>query len=1201
MEKINNPFMKKQTQNGAWLFLLIIISLMSTQLHAQVGAERISNNLFNGTASINIPLVSKSVDGVNGSVSMSYHTGGIRMNRIASSMGLGWEMSTASRMTRSIKGKPDEVGYWHRTNSNLGDLSTRIGVADGTLDGESDLFSVVVGGQQVSFMFDCNNHIETFPMNSKLKVERVYNGNVVAQIPATAYTSLGFKITDAGGNQFFFIEGNKAKMEFSNYNGTNITHTYPDFIATDWVIEKVVTYNGREINYTYNHSTPYNILSGYSQDVYYKPVTANTFQVFGHTDLSNGISTMHCIIKTIDYPDLKVTFDYLGETTSSSLQTRCDVPGTMALERITVEGKKDLPPSAAPTPARTKRYIWFDVAYFVSNPPLHNGSEEPYNLTSGCTGVWNNALNGLRLKLRKIQTSYSANPLDPKRVLYDFDYHDIGSGGIGQTVPIRITPAQDYWGYYNNEAIHISPNMNYSNSDPVNVLTSDYVPSVDLDPTSATFSTGQVRTADDKNKIFTLKKLKNEAGGVTEFTYGLNSITIGGNTMNLDGLRLDKIKTYDENHTNLTAQETHYTYENIEWLVPTTSYPSDIKDLFRSKIRYLGYPGGPGSPPPNVVDDVESVSNHSLLESGAQHGYGKVTVMNKAVYQSTDGTSTQTVTKDLGKTEHFFSNLKSPSSNIQVHSSATSTESYTATGSANYNIENFPPHTAVSVLPATSITATDVILHGSAYDEDPYSNKDYAVDWAVGLPIKKIAYMYDSDNSSFKITKESEMYYDVYIEALNTEYFLQLSAKNTTKISTAYGVNTPSSVFTTYKSDYYFPMVGKVLVKKSKKKSYLNPTVFKESESEVFYNAEGDVERSVSTPDLSVPTEVVEKKLFYSYDWTTNTEMIQLAADGVSSVVYRELWRQKTGEPLKLVSASGAGFGDFNGKIRTKNKYSTVLSEPSSSYATGSFNLANANAGSAITDFEQSGEILKYDQYGNALEATYKGLYSASIFDEDLNISLASVNNAQYNEVAYCGFESTTYGSLPLATDYKTRNKGNWNFDHLKVSNQSGAYTGLMGFDISGGNGIWTGSNIALKTTAPAKKYVLTYWVSGSASISVKNGEFAADGMPITSSPLTPTLMRTVNGWSLYRVEFAAAYTDVSLSGTGIIDELRLHPLDAQMSTTAVKPLLGVVTVCDGNNRTIHYEYDEWGRLLLTKDEEGNILSKKKYGVQAND
>jgi hypothetical protein len=61
------------------------------------------------------------------------------------------------------------------------------------------------------------------------------------------------------------------------------------------------------------------------------------------------------------------------------------------------------------------------------------------------------------------------------------------------------------------------------------------------------------------------------------------------------------------------------------------------------------------------------------------------------------------------------------------------------------------------------------------------------------------------------------------------------------------------------------------------------------------------------------------------------------------------------------------------------------------------------------------------------------------------------------------------------------------------------------------------------------------------------------------------------------------------------IDEVRLYPLGASMTTYTYKPLVGNTSVCDPNNLVTYYFYDSAGRLSHTKDDKGNVLQKYQY------
>ena len=61
------------------------------------------------------------------------------------------------------------------------------------------------------------------------------------------------------------------------------------------------------------------------------------------------------------------------------------------------------------------------------------------------------------------------------------------------------------------------------------------------------------------------------------------------------------------------------------------------------------------------------------------------------------------------------------------------------------------------------------------------------------------------------------------------------------------------------------------------------------------------------------------------------------------------------------------------------------------------------------------------------------------------------------------------------------------------------------------------------------------------------------------------------------------------------IDEVRLHPHDAEMITHTYDPLIGITSETDKNGQTLYYEYDALGRLKWVMDNAGRIVSKNEY------
>ena len=66
------------------------------------------------------------------------------------------------------------------------------------------------------------------------------------------------------------------------------------------------------------------------------------------------------------------------------------------------------------------------------------------------------------------------------------------------------------------------------------------------------------------------------------------------------------------------------------------------------------------------------------------------------------------------------------------------------------------------------------------------------------------------------------------------------------------------------------------------------------------------------------------------------------------------------------------------------------------------------------------------------------------------------------------------------------------------------------------------------------------------------------------------------------------------------IDELRLYPANAQMTTYCYDELLRVHTLTDANNKSSFYTYDELSRLTQIRDHNGNLRSLNTYNYGSN-
>jgi hypothetical protein len=79
-------------------------------------------------------------------------------------------------------------------------------------------------------------------------------------------------------------------------------------------------------------------------------------------------------------------------------------------------------------------------------------------------------------------------------------------------------------------------------------------------------------------------------------------------------------------------------------------------------------------------------------------------------------------------------------------------------------------------------------------------------------------------------------------------------------------------------------------------------------------------------------------------------------------------------------------------------------------------------------------------------------------------------------------------------------------------------------------------------------------------------------------------------------VEKTITSSSLTISGSSvIIDELRLHPADAMMTSYTYEPLVGMTSQTDPRGYTLIYFYDPANRLQTIKDEDGNIVEHYEY------
>jgi YD repeat-containing protein len=139
-----------------------------------------------------------------------------------------------------------------------------------------------------------------------------------------------------------------------------------------------------------------------------------------------------------------------------------------------------------------------------------------------------------------------------------------------------------------------------------------------------------------------------------------------------------------------------------------------------------------------------------------------------------------------------------------------------------------------------------------------------------------------------------------------------------------------------------------------------------------------------------------------------------------------------------------------------------------------------------------------------------------------------------------------------------------------------------------------TSTNTISKTNLPTGKYLVSYYQkSGTVNLSLLGASLLN----------TTTLPAATDGFEHVTKSFevTSASNTITVTGSNVkIDELRLYPEGGMMTTTCYDAAGRVQTQTDVNLQSQFYEYDEWGRLKLTRDHEKNILQQREYKFANN-
>ncbi|TAM96465.1 MAG: hypothetical protein EPN39_13615 [Chitinophagaceae bacterium] len=411
---------------------------------------------------------------------------------------------------------------------------------------------------------------------------------------------------------------------------------------------------------------------------------------------------------------------------------------------------------------------------------------------------------------------------------------------------------------------------------------------------------------------------------------------------------------------------------------------------------------------------------------------------------------------------------------------------------------------------------------------------------------KQIDYYYDSVTAAFtpqKVTSDT-FQYDIDTMFIGLRIFLisEMSGQDP-----VFGLRIDS-----------FPSFWKY--QESSKVTFYDHAGNSISSEKIFHYNPGTKNLSELEEQLADGSETIEK-FKYPEDYINTITGDMVYNHVLNKIIEHQTWLKKSGPDSSLISGTLISYDPsvFFPQETYQLYIDSPLSKPDNETKTG--NLYNT----LISDSHYHASMHDvYNQEGLMVQQ-YKdnGAPVSYIWGYNDAYPIAIVHNAASNQVAYSSFE--------------TSDKGNWSYNGVP---SAGGKTGIYEYALSAG--------MISSDTLPAGTYYVTYWSTGT-NVSITGGDVSE----IINGETDGT------SWKFFKYKVTLNNShSIQLSGSSIIDELRLYPTDAAMTTYTYYPGIGISSKCDADNTITYFGYNGFNELNIIKDQQGNIIKTIKYHNQ---
>lgn len=1137
MQKFSN-YILRITFLIAAIFLTLLIS---------PAANNVSVDEYTGTMSVNIPIYTVVSGNIVVPVSLGYNAKGIRVNEEASEVGLGWVLSAGGMITRTGRGGADVRMYFSQGGDEfVKEYGEGFDPFCHKTYPNSTNCDVVTSDRtevdQWGFSEVYEKFIGDHPLGSNMEPDIFsfyfpgYSGRFVIDTNGEAHN----------------LDGSPLKIEIPDY--ATIEITTPDGIK--------YTFGGRDV-----HSV---------SDPLFKRITEVDQTVLTTTiDAPSdwGAFYSNYYLDEIESPNGDVvTFEYEYGGIHENLGT--------VIQKYIMNYTGDFSTYQCSSPYEYEMERWVERSankIYAIEEINFNGNQVKFNYTlDERPDLWDGGLrlDNIEIKnyenevIKKVDfvtrqqsasTSYdvpewnlivwtpTGNRTDPlkKRLMLDkvvfldpITEQEVQSYEFeynSTLLPEKGASAVDYWGYFNG-------NSNAESFVPLYRSYTDdevgYTVSLCLTNHNAYASVYDLFTNRDANETYMqaqiLKQITYPEGGYAKFEYQAHSCNNVTGLSTVGGLCIKKIKHYDESGNLVDL--TKYIYQDGKLNV------KEFLNIFHTDWRWDGEEESFFQQP-----QYQRFGMSVFPYANARYiGYDKVTIM-KAESADT-----------LGRVEKYFKNNEYSSVFPDHHG-------------GHPFIPIFTDKMNGLVWKTEVYSANDDLLTRSIQD---YENTKTIIDYGLLITGEYCYAEYEGDTYEYQGDGGPCAFMNLLPYPVNSQWVKLTSSKNETwKLD---GTGNPITVETFY--TYGNSLHKQPTIIKTRKSDGSESFVAKYLKYPLDYYPEpfigvGETADEISTSiNDMLENNIVNKPI----------EILVINDDGSKKIV---------GGNLNLFNCAGTnGFG-LPSEIWSKNIIAPQTYDQNTSWC----NIAKV--GSYYTFNKKSNYVekdvrLDYENSGKTIQETNNiGRSNSYMYGYNNTYVIASAENAASYEIFYDSFEEDKWDA-------------NITPDNTKAV--SGEYCGK----ISGnGQGIYSYSSVQLPVEGNVPiTFKVSGWIYSESPIGTIKLIYIDDLDYEHSYSQNST---QTHEWEFIEFEFTVPATIsgrpvvsvqacIGTPGLGNVwfDDIRMYPSDAELTTYTYKPLIGVTSVTDPSNRRIKYEYDNFGRLLRTRDENGYILQELEYNIK---